>query len=344
VEAAGEIEDGPAPVLVRGRGKSAMGKVKVALVGAGGIANGAHCPALAELPDVEMSAICDVDQDRARETAGKFGIPQIHPDYRDMIDEVNPDAVYVLVRPHQIYDVAEFALKRGKHVFLEKPPGVTSEQTRQLRNVAAANNCLTAVGFQRRFTPITVECLRRVRERGPVRQVLVTFLKWMEEDAYYGGSDILYGDVIHIVDTMRWMAGAEAEDVYSDVKAHGTSIATAHNALVRFSNGAIGLLQSNHRVGGRQLRMEIHGDGISCVIAPEESAVVYEAGRDPEQLSAPELAGGPEMFRMGFLQESRHFVDCMKSGRQPDTSLRESLQTMKLCDAIMRNSPPWTSD
>ena len=321
-----------------------MDTVRVALVGAGGIANDAHCPALTELPDVEIAAICDVDERRARDTAQKFGIPRTHRGHREMIEETDCDAVYVLVRPHQMHDIADFALRAGKHVFLEKPPGVTSEQTRQLMHTAGAHNCLTAVGFQRRFTPITVECLGRVRQRGAVYQVLVTFLKWIEEGAYYGGSDLLHGDVIHIVDTMRWMAGAEAADVYSDMKAHGTSIATAHNAFVRFSNGVIGLLQSNHRVGGRQLRMEIHGDGVSCVIAPEEGAVIYEQGEEPEHLDAAELAGGPETFRIGFLQESRHFVDCIKAGQQPYTNLADALKTMKLCDAIMRNSPPWTRD
>ncbi len=321
-----------------------MDKVRVALVGAGGIAQTAHCPALTQLPDVEMAAVCDLIIERAQKAANTFGIPKIYRDYKEMIEEVKPDAVYVLVRAHQMYDIAEFALKSGRHVFLEKPPGVTSEQTRQLRDLAAANNCLTATGFQRRSTPITVECLRRVREKGPVYQALGSFLKWMAEGGYYGGSDILVGDVIHIVDALRWMTGGEAAEVCSDVKAHGTSISTAHNALVRFNNGAIGLLQSNYRVGGRQLRFEIHGNGISCVLAPEESATIYEVGKEPERLDAAELAGGPEMFRIGFLQEDRRFIDCIKDGRQPDTNLADALRTMKLCEAIAQNSPPWTED
>jgi virulence factor len=317
-----------------------MDKVRVALVGAGGIAETAHCPALSQLPDVEIAAICDLILDKAHKLADTFGIPKVYRDYQEMIEQVKPDAVYVLVRGHQMYDIAEFALKAGKHVFVEKPPGVTSEQTRQLRNLAAANNCLTATGFQRRFTPITVECLRRVREKGPVYQVLASFLKWMVEGSYYGGSDILVGDVIHMVDTLRWMAGAEAADVFSDVQAHGISITTAHNALVRFSNGVVGFIQSNYRVGGRQLRFEIHGEGISCVFAPEEGGTIYEVGKEPVHLDAPALAGGPEMFRIGFVQEERHFMDCIKDGRQPDTNLADALKTMELCDAIAQNSPP----
>ena len=132
--------------------------------------------------------------------------------------------------------------------------------------------------------------------------------------------------------------------VHSDVRAHGTEYSSAHNAFIRFENGTVGYLQSNHRVGARQLRMEMHGHRISCVFAPEEGGLVYEPGKEPEKLVAAELAGGPEMFRIGFYQEGRHFIDCVKSGRQPDTNLMDALKTMKLCDAILRNSPPWTHD
>lgn len=321
-----------------------MDQVKVALIGAGAMVNSAHAPSLAELSDVRMVGICDIVRERAEQTAQKFGIPRAFTDYREMLDETDPDAVYIVLRPQYVFDIARECMVRGKHVFVEKPPGIYTEQTRQLANIAARHRCLTAVGFQRRFTPITVECRRRVLERGPMYQLVVSFLKWYDDGPMYeGATDLLYADVIHIVDTIRWAAGAEAVDVYSDIKAHdGVEYANAHNAFVRFANGTVGYLQSNHRVGARQLRFEFHGRGISCVFEPEVGGVVYEAGQPPLHLDAAELAGGPEMFRIGFLQEARHFIDCVKSGRQPDTNFSDALNTMKLCDAILRNSPPWT--
>ena len=322
-----------------------MEKVRIALIGAGAMMNDAHAPALAGMPDVEMVAICDLVAERARHTAERFKIPEVFTDHRTMIESVDPDAVYVVLPPQCVHETAMYALEKKKHVFTEKPPGVSTEQTRQMAQAAARNRCLTMVGFQRRYTPITVECRRRVRERGPIYQVVASFLKWYDGGPLYGGAiDILRGDVIHIVDTIRWMAGGEATDVYSDVKAHGTDYATAFNAFIRFSNGVVGYLQSNHRVGGRQLRLEMHGNRISCLVTPEEGALVYADGQLAERLDAAELAGGPEMFRIGFYQESRHFVECIKRGEEPDTNLADALETMKLCDAIMQNAPPWTHD
>jgi len=322
-----------------------MERVKVAVVGAGAMVNDAHAPSLAAIADVEMAGICDVIRERAEQTAARFGIPNAYTDYREMIEETDADAVYVVVPPQYVFDIVTHALNKRKHVFTEKPPGLYTEQTRQMAHAAARSNCLTMVGFQRRYTPITVECRRRVLERGPMYQVLASFLKWYDAGPYYGGvTDILTSDVIHIVDTIRWMAAAEPVDIHSDVKAHDTDYATAHNAFIRFSNGVVGYLQSNHRVGARQLRFEMHGSGISCLVTPEENGVIYADGKLAQRLDAADLAGGPEVFRIGFYQESHHFIDCIKRGQQPDTNFADALKTMKLCDAIMQNAPPWTED
>lgn len=320
-----------------------MDKVKVAIIGAGAMVNSAHGPSLSAMEDVELVGICDIAVERAQETAARFGISRAFRDYREMLEAVDPDAVYIVIRPQHLFDIAHECMARGKHLFVEKPPGVYTEQTRQLARFAEKQGCLSAVGFQRRFTPITVECRRRVLERGPIYQVLVSFLKWYDGGPLYDGAiDLLYSDVIHIVDTIRWAAGAEAVEVWSDIQSRdGVGYANAHNAFMRFQNGAVGFLQSNHRVGARQLRFEFHGRGISCVFAPEEGGVVYVAGAEPKRLDAAEMAGGPEMFRIGFQQQARHFIDCVKSGRQPNTCFADALKTMKLCDAIVRSAVPW---
>lgn len=320
-----------------------MDKIKVAIIGAGAMVNSAHAPSLATLEEVAMVGICDLNPAAAEETAARFGLPKWYADYRQMIEETGPDAVWIVLWPHLLVDVANAVIAMGKHVFMEKPPGVYTEQTRQMANNARKHGVLTCVGFQRRYTPITVHCRERVLARGPMYQCLSTFMKWYDGEPYYGGAtDVLYSDVIHAVDTLRWMAGGEVKDVYSDLQAHGREFATAHNALVRFDNSVIGFLQANWRVGARQLRLEMHGDGISCLVAPEEGAIIYQQGKPTETLVAADLAGGPEMFRIGFRQEAAHFIACIEADRPPDTDLTDALKTMKLCDEVSRNSPPWT--
>ncbi len=78
-------------------------KVRVAMVGAGVMANNVHYPSLASFPDVEFAGICDLRQDRLSATADKYGIEKRYMDYQKMIEEIAPDAVYVIGQPDVMY-------------------------------------------------------------------------------------------------------------------------------------------------------------------------------------------------------------------------------------------------
>ncbi len=87
-------------------------KIRLALIGAGGMANGVHYPSLAEFPDVEMAGICDLAEEKLVATAKKFHIPRTFTDYKKMLDEIKPDAVYILMPPHHLFDLVIECLKR----------------------------------------------------------------------------------------------------------------------------------------------------------------------------------------------------------------------------------------
>ncbi len=74
--------------------------VKIAMVGAGGMANNVHYPSLASFDDVVFAGICDLDEARMNTTADKFGIEHRFTDYRLMVEEVAPDGIYVIGQPH----------------------------------------------------------------------------------------------------------------------------------------------------------------------------------------------------------------------------------------------------
>ena len=107
-------------------------KIRLALVGAGGMANSVHYPSLAEFPDVEMAGLCDLMEEKLKTTADKFHIKKTFTDYKKMLDEIEPGAVYVLMPPHHLYDLVIECLNRKLNVFIEKPPGITTEQTKNM--------------------------------------------------------------------------------------------------------------------------------------------------------------------------------------------------------------------
>ncbi|MBA3429373.1 MAG: Gfo/Idh/MocA family oxidoreductase, partial [Actinobacteria bacterium] len=91
--------------------------MRAAIVGAGWIA-AEHAATLDRLDGVELAAVCDIDESRARELAGSAAV---YTDWRKLLERESPDAVFVCTPPLVHREPAVEALDRGIHVYLEKP-------------------------------------------------------------------------------------------------------------------------------------------------------------------------------------------------------------------------------
>ncbi|MCE5238101.1 Gfo/Idh/MocA family oxidoreductase [bacterium] len=321
--------------------KATPTKVRLALIGAGGMANSVHYPSLKEMRDVEMAAICDLVPDKLQATADKFEIEKRYSNYRQMIEETAPDAVYVLMPPHHLFDIVIHVVSQKLHCYIEKPPGVTSEQTRQMANAAEDNGVIGMVAFNRRYIPLMRQCKAKVEASGAMNQVVSTFYKQHDGGPYYGGAiDILSCDAVHAVDALRFMGGGVV-GCASAVRTLGKRFATSWTALVEFESGAVGVLLTNWQTGGRVHQFEMHSHGASAFIDPDDKAILHLNNKlAAETITAVEAAGGREekYHSYGFFGENRHFIDCIQSGKQPETSFADAAKTMELVDLIYATS------
>ena len=272
-----------------------MSKTRVAVIGAGALANVMHYPSLVEFDDVEIVGICDLMPDKLTATADKFGIAHRYSDYKQMITEQDPQGVYVLMPPQHLYEPAAFALKAGKSVFIEKPPALTLTQLKNLKKKADQSGALTMVGFNRRFTPLVVECRRRLLERGPIELAAVTFYKNYFAGEYYDGVvDILTCDAIHALDLVRHLCGGEVAHVASSVReTGGEDYPNSWQALMQFDNGSTGLLLAHWTAGKRFHHAELHAKGMSAYTEFEVNAKIWaDGGAEPiADLDAKEFTG-----------------------------------------------------
>ena len=156
-----------------------MGKVRLGMIGAGVMANRVHYPSLASFGDVEIAAVCDIDWERLHTTADKYGVERRYLDYRKMVEEVAPDAVYVIGQPHIMYDIWVWCLQQGLNLYIEKPMGITLHQARVLAYIADQKGCLTQVSFQRRASPMVSLLRDQCLKRGPVFHAVCSFYKFL---------------------------------------------------------------------------------------------------------------------------------------------------------------------
>jgi virulence factor len=315
-----------------------MDRVRLGLIGAGGMANTVHYPSLEKMDDVSLAALCDVNPDRLVETADRFGIEQRYTDAAEMMDKESLDAIYVLMPPHQLFDLVMDVLERGLHLFIEKPPGITAAQTRQMSLAVEEAGIVSMVGFNRRYTPLIAQSKETVIKNGPMLQCVSKFYKPMagKPHPYYRGAiDVLRCDAIHAVDMLRYMGG-DVLDVASDVQAYKSTYDNMFNALIQFESGGVGVLLTNWNVGGRRHEFEMHAEGVSAFVNPDEEARIWqEDSADPTIVDTKQAADSDE-FRVfyGFEGENRHFIDCVKAGKQPQSNFADAAKSMELAEMI----------
>ena len=317
-------------------GRKQQNKVRVAMVGAGGMANQVHYPSLASLPDVKFAGICDLDPRLLHDTAEKYGIGPRFTNYREMIEETAPDAVYVIGQPHLMYDLWTWVLERGLNLCIEKPMGLTLHQARALAHLAEKHGCITQVSFQRRTSPMVTklhaECLRR----GPIVHAVCVFYK-CNLVPMLGARDHMMDDGVHAIDTLRWMCGGEVTRIDSVTKGVQVPDINFIGAMLHFDNGATGFMINSWSSGRRIFRVEMHAPGIWVEAEHEGKGRLYADGDvKGVEYDAREEAGSDELFVFGgFQAKHREFIDAVKQKRQPASNFADALKTMEVAERML---------
>lgn len=136
--------------------------IKAAIIGLGKMGM-SHAAILGGLPNVELVAACDMD-DLLQSAFKKLTKIKMYTDYKKMIEETNPDCVYVVTPTKLHYDMVMFALEHGCHVFCEKPFSLTYEQGQAMTAKAKEKGLVNQVGYHNRYIGTFNEAKRLLAE------------------------------------------------------------------------------------------------------------------------------------------------------------------------------------
>ncbi len=128
-------------------------KLKIGLIGAGGIAQGCHMPGYAAIPEkCEMVAVCDINPATAQEASTKFSIPKVSENYKELLADPEIDAVSITTPNAFHYQPTLDALRAGKHVLCEKPLAMNAKESSEMCRVAKETGKMLMVALQSRFS------------------------------------------------------------------------------------------------------------------------------------------------------------------------------------------------
>ena len=126
--------------------------VRIGVLGTGAVSQIVHMPILTDRPDVEVVAVSDVDQPKARAIAGRFGVARMVSD-EALLEGDLVDGVVISTPNHLHENQAMAALKAGKHVLVERPLAFTERGVDRLLRAAGKSGKILMVGMSHRYRP-----------------------------------------------------------------------------------------------------------------------------------------------------------------------------------------------
>lgn len=324
-----------------------MEKIRLGMVGCGRMMK-RHAMVIQMVDNVEITAVCDVVQERAEDVATVLNNPHVTTDYRTMVDYV--DAVLVAL-PHDLhYECGLFFARQKKHVLMEKPLCNTEAECLRLIEVCEEEGVVLMCAYPVRFWP-GVNKLKELVDSGEYGKVMQMSV-WTEQFTRYDelhwintarvGGGQLFSHGCHYIDILLWFLGNPVKGMHFGTRVgtpwllgEGTSAAT-----IVFENGAIGYHGATWGARGSRL-------GYDFQIQTEKGLLEYDhhAGevRVYDKLSAHEPGEheeGKENFRLVWQRdkeltketqyEIRHFADCIINGTRPLTDGRSTLQGLRV--------------
>lgn len=237
-----------------------MSDVKVAVLGVGSMGS-SHARVYAEMDDVRLVGVADSDEAMARRVARRYGCGA-YADFRQLLDEQRPDLVSVAVPTRSHAAVAGEAIRRGVHVLIEKPLAPSVEEGLSIVEAALTHGVKLTVGHIERFNPAVAEIKRRLSEQELGRVFQVHARRLSPFPGRISDVGVILDLATHDIDVMHHLLGSEVERVFAEVeqKAHATC-EDLLSALVRFSNGVIGLLDVNWLTPAKVRTLTVLGEG-----------------------------------------------------------------------------------
>jgi predicted dehydrogenase len=340
-------------------------KLRVGFIGAGGHAFRNVYPTFQYAP-VDLLAICDLDEERARAYARQFGAGATYTDHHTMLAEKKPDAVFIVTnydeqgRPRAT-QLAIDALNAGSHVWMEKPTAASVADVDRLIEASERNGRYVMTGLKKTFFPSIVKAKEIIdsEEFGKALSITVRYPQGIPPLADRGDLRKVVGLLDHLPhpgSIIHELMGQIADIAYTWEAVRGGSFVN-----MNFVSGAIGVL---HMPGGGSgssplERIEVVGEHASVVVDNGVRVTYYRPatrpayGRSASYLVSNEMAPlvwEPEfslgqlynknIFYLGYVQEVLHFCESVLRDRPPTKgTLEASREIAKLFEALCTTEP-----
>ncbi len=344
-----------------------MKKIRIGVIGAGAISE-FHLASYAKNPEVEICAICDVNEQTAKARAEQFGIPQYYTSHKEILQDASIDAVSIVTPTFTHKDLVIQALKSGKHVLCEKPPAMNGEEAAECEKVALETGKILMYAFVLRFSKET-RFLKDYIDAGKMGEIYYAEATRLERCTNLGGwfvnkeqsgGGVLIDGVIHEIDSVLYLMGYPKVKsvkgtinnkmdyllnqmkgvgngwVSSDVSKYDRNVESMASGYVTFENGACLYIKASWALNtvkeGRSF--ELCGTKAGADFSSNELKLFSVEDYGYYLESTPVLRDNIDVFD----EEINHFVDCCAGRGKCICTPQQGTMIMQIINAIYESA------
>jgi predicted dehydrogenase len=296
---------------------SASGAVKLGVLGAGMFASSVLLPSIQKAGEIEMVGIASSGGLHAQHAGKKFGFRYATSDDDEIINDPNVNTIGILTRHNTHAELVVKALRAGKHVFVEKPLAIDSEQLSAIsEQLQRTDHCLLTTGFNRRFAPFAQSLASFLSHRTEPMHVhyrvnagAIPLNHWTQDPGMGGGRII--GEGCHFVDFITFLVGAAPVSVTAHALPNNGKYRDDNVSMTfTFPDGSIGVVDylANGDKSLPKERVEVFCGGRIGVLDDFVSLLTVRDGKKKEVKGAQ---------NKGWVEEWKVFARSIREGGSP---------------------------
>jgi predicted dehydrogenase len=335
-------------------------RIGLGLIGSG--AQGRYLSEAAAIADAfDFVACADVKAESAEQTARECGYAATYADHREMLADVDLEAVIVATTHAQLHPCALAALQAGRHALVEKPMALRAADGRELVEAAQAAGVNLMVGYSLRFMPPRILMRRLIDEGaiGEVRQVMAgqcigAMGGWLGDPTQGGGP--LYYIGTHALDQILWVVGKPAERVSAEMnRAEPGGCETEAMVNIRFEGGALAQLVTSQTFGGRYGWLDVLGTAGRIRAQWESDVLTIQSTAIREYAHLTEITVPPTAYLpptgydaraslrssayiRTWANELTEFANSIREGRPSSVSGADGVRVLQVLDAAFESA------
>jgi len=325
-------------------------KIRMGILGVGGMAQLVHIPLLRKHPEVELIAICDLDGRKAALVAQKNRIPFSSRDAERFLRVEGLEALLICTPTNSHMALALAALSANKHVFVEKPIARTHAEAARIAKAATEAKCLLMVGMNHRFRPdsMILRNFIEANELGKITHVRAGWLKKKDKwtrplwvmDSKISGGGVMMDLGIQILDICLWLLGNPKVETVSATAARtlpGRKVEDTIFAFYRLQGG-IGLaVDSSWSLMSDETLAYARFHGTEGAAALNPLKITKEMHGNLVNVTPGKALRPVDLYKKSFEFEIDHFVQCIRHKRKPISSIEDAVEVMAVIGATYRS-------